>query len=86
MKGHPDQKVFHIVKVVRVNGFVGRTDTAVQRIVVEADDPVTGGVVHILGRIGDYVRFIVIESGDPRCHIGYGMVKVDLHGHSPFVN
>lgn len=46
---------------------------------MEPDHPAGGGVVHVLGGMGDDIGVALFETGEPRADIGYRMVEVDLH-------
>ncbi len=54
--------VGQLLKIVVIEHLVGRADPFVHRFIVEVDQAGIGGIVHILGAIGDDLSLLMIES------------------------
>ncbi len=83
VEGEPDVVVGEFAEVAVVEEFVGGTDAAEHGPVVEFDHAGLGGVIDVLGTVGDRASVWMLESGHAGQDVGYPMMKVYLHLHAP---
>ena len=62
-----------------IQHFMRGRNTSVHGIVIEFYYPGIGGVVHVLGTIGDDGSLCAAESGEPRGDVGHCVMSINLH-------
>jgi hypothetical protein len=79
VEGEPDVVIGEFAEVAVVEEFVGGADAAEHGSVVEFDHAGSGGVIDVLGAVGDRVGVWMLESGHAGHDVGYSVMKVYLH-------
>lgn len=84
MKGDPDQVVGQVIGIARVKHVMGGTDAGIEGLNVKMDRAAAGGIVHILGGMGDNLGLVPGKPGQAGGNIGGGVMEINLHLFSPF--
>jgi hypothetical protein len=80
MEGDPHLLPRELLQVAVVEGAVGGAQAVVHRPVGEAHGARVGGVVDVLGGVGDHARVVRGEPREATDDVGDGVMEVDLHG------
>ena len=84
MERNPYLVVGEFLEIAVVEHLVGRSDPIVHGAVMEMGGALVGGIIHVLGTVGDYLRIAVGEARMTGNDVSGGVVEIDLHNLSSF--